>query len=266
MRNVDVSVIIPVYNARNSIVAAVDSVLKQTFNGSIEIIIIDDGSTDNSTCVIEAYLKKLVIPRFSVLITQQINKGVSTARNSGIKLSKGKWLAFLDSDDIWMPEKLDTQFSVILSNPSIKFIGSNRNGEVYPYFRKKDQTVFNLNARQILLKWYPQTSTVLMSSDLCSKVYFDESMSHGEDGDLWLRVVNMTPLYVVNKDLVFTGDGKRHFGESGLSSNLPMMFNGELSNLSSALKRNQINSFEYLFFLCFFYLKYFRRIIITKLR
>ena len=106
-----VSVIIPTYNRAIYVTAAIDSVLAQTFT-DYEIIVVDDGSTDDT--------KKLLQPYLSIIhYIYQENKGVSAARNTGILAAQGKWLAFLDSDDIWLPEKLNVQINDINENSSI---------------------------------------------------------------------------------------------------------------------------------------------------
>ena len=92
----NVSIIIPTYNRKLFLIEAIDSVFKQTYQ-NLELIIIDDGSSDKSI----EYIKKKYP---SVKIYKQFNKGVSSARNKGIKMSSNKWVAFLDSDDRWHPK------------------------------------------------------------------------------------------------------------------------------------------------------------------
>lgn len=262
---VKVSVVIPMYNSEKTIVTTLDSVLSQTYlDKNIEIIIVNDGSTDKSKQIVEEYIEKS--KGISIKLINKENSGVSSARNIGIKKAKGEWIALLDSDDEWLPQKLEMQMEEIKNNEDIKFIGCNRNSENYPFFKKSKQKIFKLNCREILLKWYPQTSTVLISSVLLKGLLFDEKRTHGEDGDLWLRVLVKNYLYVLNQSLVCTGGGKRSFGVSGLSANLVKMFSGELLNLKDALKRSQINYIEYIFFYLYFYFKYWRRIFITRFK
>lgn len=260
----DISVIIPMFNSEKTIVSALDSVLNQTYRGRVEVIVINDGSTDHSQQIVEEYIKKCTSTIMAFKLINKSNSGVSSARNIGIKVAGGEWIALLDSDDIWLPEKLEKQMVEISKNLDIKFIGSNRNNEIYPFFNKSKEKIFTLTAKQILTKWYPQTSTVLISSKILKENLFDVKRSHGEDGDLWLRILYDNNLYVLNESLVYTGGGKRPFGMSGLSADLSKMFSGELLNLNDALKRKQINSLEFLFYYFYFHLKYFRRIIISR--
>lgn len=101
-----VSVIIPVFNRADTIGTAVDSVLQQTYQ-NIELIVIDDGSSDATPKILEGY-------RGRIRVVRQKNSGPSVARNRGIKISTGQIIAFLDSDDIWLPEKLERQVSILL--------------------------------------------------------------------------------------------------------------------------------------------------------
>ncbi|MBI5874103.1 MAG: glycosyltransferase [Candidatus Omnitrophica bacterium] len=100
-----VSVIIPVYENEQTIAEAIESVLQQEFS-DFEIIIIDDGSTDGSKDIIELYRKR---SPDKIKCIRQSNQGISAARNNGIRIARGEYIAFLDADDLWIPEKLKTQ-------------------------------------------------------------------------------------------------------------------------------------------------------------
>jgi glycosyltransferase involved in cell wall biosynthesis len=95
-----VSVIIPVFNGQHTIAAAIDSALAQEFDGVLEVVVIDDGSTDATGAVLEAY-------RGRVRVLERENRGEGAARNAGIRESHGEYIAFLDADDIWRPDKLE---------------------------------------------------------------------------------------------------------------------------------------------------------------
>lgn len=131
-----ISVVVPMYNSRDTIVPCVQSVVDQTYKDLITIIVVNDGSKDDSLGVLEAAFNNLPENRVLTIINKE-NGGVSSARNMGIKAAQTEWVAFLDSDDIWFPEKLEKQFEVIAENPDVFFIGCNRNGEVYPFFWKE---------------------------------------------------------------------------------------------------------------------------------
>lgn len=112
-----VSVIIPTYNRTRFISEAVESVLAQTYS-DYEILVVDDGSIDNTKDVLLPYQDK-------VIYIYQKNQGVSAARNTGIRNSKGKYIAFLDSDDMWLPEKLEKQVEILDKYPDISMVYSN---------------------------------------------------------------------------------------------------------------------------------------------
>lgn len=259
-----ITTIIPLYNAKETIKSTIESVLKQTYSEPIEIIVVNDGSTDGCEKIVEEIISNNQTNRTIKLINKE-NGGVSSARNRGIKEANGDWIALLDSDDIWLLEKLEKQVNEIKINSNIKFIGTNRNGELYPFFEKANQNLFTLKTKEILFKMYPQTSTAIIKKEVLLKSnLYDETLTHAEDGDLWLKIAQYCDLYVLNEELVYTGDGKRSFGESGLSANMPKMYQGEILALKGAEKRKQINFLEYIGFYCWLTMKYFRRIAIVR--
>lgn len=259
-----ISVIIPMYNSKNTIKSAINSVINQTYQKLIEIIIVNDGSKDGCEKIVEELIAYNQTNRTIRLINKP-NGGVSSARNRGIKEANGKWIALLDSDDIWLPEKLQKQINEITKNPSITFIGTNKDGEQYPFFGKAEKKIYTLTAKEILIKWHPHTSTALLDKDILlkSKLY-DETRTHAEDGDLWLRLTQFCDLYVLNEDLVYTAKSKRSFGASGLSADMPKMYQGEILALKAAKKRNLINIFEFWILYTWLTTKYLRRILIVK--
>lgn len=259
-----ITAVIPMYNSKDTIKTVIESVINQTYKELIEIIVVNDGSKDGCEKIVEKMIENNQTNRIIKLINKP-NGGVSSARNRGIKEASGEWIAFLDSDDIWLPEKLQKQENEIKKNSSIKFIGTNRNSELYPFFNKSKKSVYSLNAKEIIAKWHPHTSTALINKEVLLKTnLYDETRTHAEDGDLWLRIAQYCDLYVVNEDLVYTGGGKRSFGESGLSANMPKMYEGEILAIKGTKKRKQINLFEYLGFYLWLTLKYYRRILIVK--
>jgi len=110
-----VSVIIPIYNAQDWIEGLLKSIFNQTY-GNIEVIVIDDGSIDNSLEIVTTCLSGSIATKTQVV--SQVNSGVSVARNLGASLSSGELLAFVDSDDIWLPRKIEMQVLTLLEPPS----------------------------------------------------------------------------------------------------------------------------------------------------
>lgn len=105
-----VSVVIPTYNRADYVNCAIDSVLNQTYS-NVEVIVVDDGSTDQTKKILQPYMS-------NIRYLYQDNSGVSAARNTGIKIANGEWVAFLDSDDLWLPEKLNRQMKIIATSKS----------------------------------------------------------------------------------------------------------------------------------------------------
>jgi len=121
VENPTVSVIIPAYNQANFIGKAIESVLRQTYQ-DFEIIVIDDGSTDNTEEITRGFKDK----RVKYIKKYKKNRGISVARNIGIKTARGKYIALLDSDDEWLPEKLDKQINILQSeSPEVGVVYSN---------------------------------------------------------------------------------------------------------------------------------------------
>jgi glycosyltransferase involved in cell wall biosynthesis len=178
------SVIIPVFNRALPVREAIDSVLAQTFT-DYELIVVDDGSTDDTPRVAEEYGNRMRWLR-------QENRGVSAARNAGVAASSAPWLAFLDSDDRWLPEKLARQARFIQENPGVSILQTDetwirRGRRVNPRNRhlKREGHIF-LDSLELCLI---SPSAVVMSRG-CFDRYgpFDEDLPACEDYDLWLRV------------------------------------------------------------------------------
>ena len=110
-RQPTVSVVIPVYNGDRYLAEAITSVLDQTYK-NFELIVVDDGSTDGSAEIAKSYKQ-------AVLYTFQPNGGLSKARNTGLALARGKYIAFLDHDDLWLPHKLARQVTYLDSHPDV---------------------------------------------------------------------------------------------------------------------------------------------------
>ncbi len=118
---IPVSVIIPTYNRAALVAEAVASVLAQTWR-DFEVLVVDDGSTDGTIEALAPYASRLR------LLRRESRGGVSAARNTGIKAARGEWLAFLDSDDLWLPEKLSRQMAYLAAHPDLSSARPRRPG------------------------------------------------------------------------------------------------------------------------------------------
>ena len=200
----EVSVIIPTYNRSEKACRAVRSVLDQTYP-DYEIIVIDDASTDDTASRLEEFKKSI-----NVIIHSE-NKGVSASRNSGIKTAKGNYIAFLDSDDYWLPKKLEIQISFFRKNPGALICQANeiwvRKGRrVNPAKKhlKPSGDIFVPSLKLCLVS----PSAVLMKRSLLDEVgLFDEDLPVCEDYDLWLRISCKYPVYLIDKDLLVKEGG-----------------------------------------------------------
>lgn len=262
----EVSVIIPMYNAESTIEKCLESVFNQTYKGKMEIIIINDGSKDSSRNIVE----KIIENNSSDIIVKLINKengGVSSARNLGLKNANGFYIALLDSDDEWLPRKLERQMEIFKNNSEIDFLGCSRNNEQLNIFGKLVATLHKAKVTELLVKMFPQTSTAIFKRELYLNIGgYNEKMTHAEDGELWVRFCAKSNFYYLPESLVITGGGKPSFGHSGLSSNLKAMQKGNEFIFKEARNNNLIGFNFYIFLILYSRIKYLRRIIITKFR
>jgi glycosyltransferase involved in cell wall biosynthesis len=183
-RDMKISVVIPAYNAERYIAKAIESCLSQTYTPH-EIIVIDDASTDGTAAIAESFPPPVRVIRLAE------NMGVSVARNRGVQASTGNWLAFLDADDWFLPEKLESQRRCSLDNPQVVLIytgyrmigidGSESCGQFF-WPRELWPTLRYRNPLNL--------SSVLLRRDAFDAVAgFDPAFRTAQDWDLWLRLV-----------------------------------------------------------------------------
>lgn len=254
------------YNSETTIISCVNSIFNQTYRGEVEIIIVNDGSKDNSKVIVEGIIQDNN-SGISIELINKENGGVSSARNNGIRVARGDWIALLDSDDEWLPNKLERQMKVLLENPNIDFLGTSRNGEyLKSIFLKESNNLQKVSSKLLLVKYIYATPTVIFKKHIVNCIgLFDENQSHTEDNKFFITVCNKYNCYFLNESLVLTGGGKQHIGASGLSSNITKMEIGELNNLKYSYKINIINFAEYMVLLFFSVLRFLRRLVIYKL-
>ncbi len=257
-----ISVVIPMYNSEKTIRKAIESVIKQSYK-DFEIIVVNDGSTDSSTLILEEIMKEN--ENIKIKLINKNNGGVSSARNEGIRNCNGEFIAFLDSDDEWLPNKLELQMNCLLGDRTIDFIGCNRNSESTKVFLKRYNKFMKIGFMDMMLKMFPQTSTAIVKKEVLESVgLYDEKQKYAEDGYLWLRICSRYNRYMMPESLVITGGGKPHFGYSGLSSRIWEMEKGELKNIREMYKLKNINYFHYIFFWSYSIMKFLRRFFIVE--
>lgn len=200
-----ISVIIPAYNCAQYISETVESVLAQTYQ-DYEIIIVDDGSTDNTKDVLSKYVE--AYPNKVIYIYQQ-NAGEGGARNRGLKESVRDYVAFLDSDDIWLPTKLEKQMALVdsLKGEDIVVFGDqyqfNDSGAILLKSMFKILKPYNgFVYEKLLYENFLTTNMILTKRDFFNKVgYFKEGMKYCADFEMWLRLAKHYKFYYV-EDLV----------------------------------------------------------------
>ncbi|WP_199119951.1 glycosyltransferase family A protein [Pedobacter sp. ASV28] len=258
-----ISVVIPMYNSENSIERSILSILNQSYKGPIEIVIVNDGSADKSIDIVNNFISRY--SNWDIKLINQKNGGVSVARNTGLKITTGAYIAFLDADDAWLPQKLEIQTSYLEANDNIDFLGTSFDG--FGFKNKRDGHLIRIKFKDLLFKNYFQPSTVLFKKEILDKIgYFEESQRYAEEGNFFMRVAKEFNCFFLNTNLIVFGDGKSGFGESGLSANLKEMEKGELKNLKFVYKQGWINPGLYLFTISFSLLKYLRRVLIVRFR
>ncbi len=195
----EVSVIVPTYNYAHFIEDCLKSIFAQTYN-DFEVIVVDDGSTDHTSKVLAAYRK-------DIHYIYQENKGLPAARNTGIKASKGKYLAFLDSDDLWLPEKLAEQVRIIREDSDMGIIFSDANafqeGTILrESILKEEKICTGFCFQRLFMGNYLIMPTVLIRKSCLTKSgLFDETLTAVEDYDLWLRIAAFFKIGFVDKIL-----------------------------------------------------------------
>jgi len=196
-----VSVVIPVFNGASFLARAVDSVLAQTCK-DFEIIIVDDGSTDDTQVVLARLAKKA-----RIICLRQENAGPAQARNSGIKSATGENIAFLDCDDIWVPEKLEAQLAILRGNSQPVLVHSN-----YEVIDPSCRVIQHAQAGQSRDALHiaftgaqaPLLSAVLIPRALLERVGgFDPNLCVSEDSDLILRLYDVTKFECIDRVLLY---------------------------------------------------------------
>ncbi|MBE5887927.1 MAG: glycosyltransferase family 2 protein [Lachnospiraceae bacterium] len=261
-----ISIVIPLYNSQDIIERVLDSLKNQTRIDLVkEIIIVNDGSKDNSEEVVLQYAKQN--ENLPIRVITKENGGVSTARNRGIAEATGEWVALEDSDDIWHPRKLELQWEYINKYSDIYAIGGNRDGELVKFGQQIDEGLYRMSCLDYLIKNWPHTSTLLIKKEVFDEVgVFDETMTHAEDGDLFMRIAYRYGLYYTYESLENCGDGKATFGESGLSRDIKKMHIGVNRMFKKAKRLKYINVVQYVLLVLYEKLKYWRRCLIVRSR
>jgi len=222
--NLRVSVLITAYNCGDRIRRTVESTLEQEYP-VFEVIVVDDGSTDNTAAVLQTFGER-------IRYIYQKNSGVANARNTGIQAVKGDWVAFLDDDDFWLPDKIKEQAGLILSHPEagmafsayeLILIGSTRRltfSELHHYGAKVTASSSPIVADcfyHLFVENFIKTSTVLIRTDLLRKDLFKQERVPVEDRDVFIRIAAKAPVLFSKKSLLDKYEMRGSMGEERLS-------------------------------------------------
>ncbi|MBE0500936.1 MAG: glycosyltransferase family 2 protein [Desulfuromonadales bacterium] len=198
-----VSVVLPTYNRKDIIGRTISSVLQQTFT-NLELIIVDDGSTDETREYVES---EFVDDRINYLY--QLNNGVSSARNTGLNHVNGRYVAFIDSDDQWVETKIEKQLAFFREHPEVGLIFCDfaivsRDGSVLDVNHRIPRTESRtLTLREVFLDPYLGMPTVMLTRELLASIGgFDEKLCSAEDVDFFLRAAVKAPIGYLHEKLV----------------------------------------------------------------
>jgi len=205
-----ISVIIPTFNRAGYLREAIQSVLEQDYfsenpyPGTYELLIVDDGSSDNTKDVVGSFGKK-------VKYSFQKNQGVSSARNHGLELTKGEFVAFLDSDDLWKKEKLSAQMAFMFDHPEAKICCTEeiwiRKG-IFVNARKKHRKYSGWIFDKVLPLCLLSLSSALFRRELFEKIgIFDEELLVCEDYDLGIRIAQKYKMHFISEPLIVKRGG-----------------------------------------------------------
>ena len=234
-----ISVIIPTYNSARYLPEAIESVLTQTYK-DFELIVIDDGSSDNTKEVVVPYLDR-------IMFLEGPNGGPSKARNRGIRQSSGEYVAFLDADDIWYSDKLQRQLTVFTENKHYSLVYSDASfTQSYP--SKEDRTFFSIinPARagwifsKLLCENFILIPSVIVKRDCLEKTgLFDEHLKWWEGYDLWLRIAFENQVGYLNTPLFYRRIHESNLFYSAPSNNLISLITIMKKWDNQALKLNE---------------------------
>lgn len=260
-----VSVVIPCYRCAGTIQRAVDSVLSQTLLPS-EIILIDDCSNDEGeTLAVLTKLKTLYAEVDIKILTLKENGGPGSARNAGWADASAPYLAFLDSDDSWHPQKISVQYNWMAMHPEVTMSGhASRQVKTEAVLSdlSADWTAHSVSINSLLFSNFLPTRSIMIKKEIPYR--FVPGKRYSEDYLLWLTVVNSHSVFFL--DLPMAYSFKEEFGDGGLTGNLWKMEKGELDNMLRLYEANILGPILFFLASTFSVIKYIKRLVLSSLR
>lgn len=227
-----ISVVIPYYNRVHTLLRALDSVRDQVYQ-DFEIITVDDGSTDHSFQLVETYRQDH--PHLRIRNIRQPNGGPSAARNTGIREASGTFIAFLDSDDSWAPDKLQLQYTFMQAHPEILMTGTNYAVSLdtgkHRVAYTQNEAFVEAGYTRMLFKVFFAMSTVMAARTVFTQdgIWFREGKNQAEDILFFLQVVRRHRAGRLSN--VLTYYYKEMYGQGGLTADLKGMLRNDMDNI-----------------------------------
>lgn len=239
-----ISVIVPTYNRAWSLPRALDSLRTQTWR-PLEVIVVDDGSEDNTPAVLTDMAERLERAGAECRLFCQENQGVSAARNRGLESARGEWLALLDSDDVWLPGKLESQMADLADKPGFEM---GQTGEIWirgghrvnppQHLKKMEGDLFAQSLRHCAIS----PSSVLWHRSLYERYGgFDTRYPACEDYALWLKMTVQEPVALLSEALILKYGGH----EDQLSATVPALDRFRLQAIQEVMESGKLRPDQY---------------------
>jgi glycosyltransferase involved in cell wall biosynthesis len=197
-----VSIIIPTYNRASRIITTLDSVFTQTYP-NLEVIVVDDGSTDNTECVLNEYVQKTIQKNILFKFIKQDNSGAPAARNNGLRNAQGEYVCFFDSDDIMLPDRIEEQVSLMITEYSdccaCGFLYFYKQTESIPVIKKGESGLSSFFKKKLTGS---TQSWMFTKSLVCQVGGYDESLSCRQDVDIVFRILTQKPRISVSQKIL----------------------------------------------------------------
>ncbi|MDR2222764.1 MAG: glycosyltransferase family 2 protein [Flavobacteriaceae bacterium] len=260
MKFIKISVIVPCYNCVSTIEECINSIVQQSYPVG-EIILVNDGSTDQTLEMLYSLEKKYSDTAFRITILTQQNAGPSSARNRGLDVASGDWIAFLDADDVWHKDKLERQVQVINHYRDIVVVGGGKGK-----FKTEKIALqgIEVGLKRLCFKNYFLTSSTIVKQENINKIRFNEGQDYSEDYRFFMDVLKNNNLgFSIDANVSRNIYNKRDYGDAGLSKDIWKMEKGELSNYTYLYQNGKISQVFFVLVYCFSIVKYWRRVVLN---
>ena len=262
--SVPVSVVIPCFRCAKSIVGAVESIEQQSIKPA-EVILVDDSSGDDTLVILQNIASKHA--GWIKIVELKKNMGAGSARNAGWGAASQPYIAFLDADDSWHPEKLSIQYEYMRNNPEISLCGHSciqlNYSDTLPVIQKRP-FIKKLSAKNLLFKSpFSTTSSIMLKREIAFR--FKEGKRYSEDLLLWQKIA-FSGLQIARMESPLAYFHKPLYGAVGLSAQLWKMEKGELENLNALRKENNISYWLFSAAYAFSAIKFVKRLVVTMIK